>query len=101
YADPVSEGPDGPTPTQSRQGPDGPKSGHTDDPISTSTLSRHERRERPLAGTGLVMSRYATRAEVSPYDAVAWEKRLALMMVRMGGPSSSSARWNSRSSGRS
>src|SRR5262249_36095988 len=34
------EGPDGPAPTQSRQGPEGRKSGHTDDPISTPTRSR-------------------------------------------------------------
>jgi len=38
------EGPDGPAPTQSRQGPDGPKSGHTDDPISTPTQSRQRQR---------------------------------------------------------
>jgi len=34
---PPGEGPDGPAPTQSRQGPGGPKSGPTDDPISTPT----------------------------------------------------------------
>src|SRR5215469_7389387 len=74
YADPASEGPNGPAPTQSRQGPNGP------------APTRHERQERPLPGTGLVMSRYATRAEVSPYDEVAWEKRLALIMGEDGRP---------------
>jgi glutamate-ammonia-ligase adenylyltransferase len=34
------EGPEGPAPTQWRQGPDGPKSGHTDYPISTPTQWR-------------------------------------------------------------
>jgi ribonucleoside-diphosphate reductase alpha chain len=32
------------------------------------------------------MQRYATRAEVSPYDEVAWEKRLALIMGEDGRP---------------
>src|SRR5262249_4242563 len=36
---PPEEGPYGPAPTQSRQGPDGPQSGHTDDPISMPTQS--------------------------------------------------------------
>src|SRR5262249_35575495 len=41
------KGPYDPTPTQSRQGPSGPKSGPTDDPISTPTQSRQ--RGRPHA----------------------------------------------------
>src|SRR5215471_15253397 len=53
----VWEGPNGPAPTQSRQGPNGPKSGHTDDPISTPTprtvpvrLSRQRAAEQDSGG---------------------------------------------------
>ncbi len=45
-----------------------------------------QRREYPLPGTGLVLQRYATRAGVSPYDEVVWEKRLALIMGEDGRP---------------
>src|SRR5437867_2924795 len=43
-------------------------------------------RERPSAGIGLIMQRYATHAGVSPYDEVAWETRLALIMGEDGRP---------------
>jgi hypothetical protein len=44
------EGPEGPAPTQWRQGPDGPKSGPTDDPISTPTQSRQRLLSRAIVG---------------------------------------------------
>src|SRR5262249_13551309 len=40
----------------------------------------------PLPGHGLVVQRYFTRAGVSPYDEVVWEKRLALIVGEDGRP---------------
>jgi ribonucleoside-diphosphate reductase alpha chain len=44
------------------------------------------RRDHPLPGPGLVVQRYFTRAGVSPYDEVVWEKRLALIVGEDGRP---------------
>ena len=67
YPDPMSEG--------SREGP-----------LASTAGPAAEGRPQQQTGTGLVMSRYATRAEVSPYDEVVWEKRLALIMGEDGRP---------------
>jgi ribonucleoside-diphosphate reductase alpha chain len=45
-----------------------------------------QRRDHPLPGPGLVVQRYFTRAGVSPYDEVVWEKRLALIVGEDGRP---------------
>src|SRR5262249_15998678 len=50
------------------------------DPLS------EERPERPLPIMGLIIQRYFTRPGVHPYDEVAWEKRLALIVGEDGHP---------------
>src|SRR5712692_8720193 len=45
-----------------------------------------QRRDHALPGPGLVVQRYFTRAGVSPYDEVVWEKRLALIVGEDGRP---------------
>src|SRR5215475_7922074 len=71
------EGPDGPAPTQSRQGPSGPTSGPTDYPLSTPTQSHQQlalgaapnvaARLQVLAPPGSVVISGATHALVQGY----------------------------------
>src|SRR5215471_14144986 len=66
--DDSTKGPKGPAPTQSRQGPLGPKSGPTDDPIATSTPRtvsvRLSRQEQPHGPEGPILFALDTKEQI-------------------------------------
>ena len=56
-----------------------PEMGTTAEAMGTATVSTSSRETKGAAGKGLVFRRYFTSGKISPFDAVEWEKRTALI----------------------